>query len=459
MPISRLAKGLFALLLLTTCRPHRLSQVAFDQKTALAQEQAGWAALPKLLARIRPPKFPDRDFPIASYGAVGNGQADNRAAFAQAIAACHAAGGGRVVVPPGDYLVNGPIGLRSRVNLHLQKGATVRFGTDPAHYLPVVKVRWEGTVCYNYSPLVYAYQQQDIAITGQGTLDGQTEGTWSRWKKDNDGQNQEVTKKIIRQMGQDGVPEAQRVFGQGHYLRPTLVEFYECQNILLEGFTAKSSPFWTIHPVFCRNLTVRGLTIRPGTTNDDGIDPDSCTDVLIEHCDIETDDDPISLKAGRDQDAWNRPGTRGVVVRHCKLSSKVGNAFCIGSEMSGGVEQVYIEDCHSPTAPNGLNFKCNLDRGGRIRQVYARNLTFGHCQNHGLLFQMDYHGYRGGNFPPDFQEFYLANLRFGQVGKVGVKIVGVAAQPIRRVLLRQVTVAQVPQPTEVKYANQVVTVE
>ena len=109
-------------------------------------------------------------------------------------------------------------------------------------------------------------------------------------------------------MGESGVPETERVFGEGYKLRPTLLEFYGCEGVLLEGFRAQQSPFWTIHPVFSKNITIRNLTIHHGTTNDDGIDPDSCEDVLIENCDINTDDDPISIKAGRDQDAWNRKG-------------------------------------------------------------------------------------------------------------------------------------------------------
>jgi polygalacturonase len=425
----------------------------WDLKTALEQEKAGWASVPKILEKIKSPIFANKILNIKDFGGIADGKTDAKQAFERAIKTCHQGGGGKVLVPAGDYLVNGTITMLSNVNLHLEKGATIRFGTNPQDYLPVVKVRWEGTICYNYSPLIYAYQQENVAVTGEGTLDGQTEGWWSLWKKDNDGKNQDNDKKVLRQMGNDLLDENQRVFGENHYLRPSLIEFYECKNILLEDFTAKSSPFWTIHPVFSKNITIRNLTIRKGTTNDDGIDPDSCEDVLIENCDIDTDDDPIAIKAGRDNDAWDRQGTRNVVIKNCKFKSNVGNAFCIGSEMSGGVQNIFVENCQVSSTPNGINFKCNLDRGGSIKNVFVRNITFEHCKNVGVLFQMDYHSYRGGNFPPDFQQFYLSNLQFKTVEKIGIKISGVESKHIQNVLLSSIKVEKTPIQQEIKFTD------
>ncbi len=401
--------------------------------------------VPQILARIRPPQIPARTFAAEDFG---NLQADALRAIQAAIDTCHARGGGRVNVPTGQYLVRGPLELRSYVRLHVPEGCTLRFSTNPDDYLPVVKVRWEGTVCYNYSPFVRAHGQQHIALTGQGTLDGQADQFWHAWK-----QKQKADQQQLRQMGHEGVPDSLRVFGAGHYLRPSLIEFFECTNILLEDLTVRGSPFWTVHPVFSRHITIRGLTIRKGTTNDDGIDPDSCEDVLIEDCDIRTDDDPISIKAGRDQDAWQRPGTRRVVVRNCTLQSFVGNALCIGSEMSGGVERVFFEDCRILSTPNAFNFKCNLDRGGHIRQVYIRRLAADTCRDHGLLFQMDYHGYRGGQFPPDYEDLFLQDITIKQVGKVGFQVNGVAGSPIRRVWLERITVGQVPQVADIRFVE------
>jgi polygalacturonase len=446
----------FVSFLMLACQANKVAQQQeFDLKTARQQEKAGWASVPSILERIKVPIFQDKVFNIKDFGGVADGKTDNKKAFERAIKACNENGGGKVLVPKGNYIVHGAIHLLSNTNLYLEKEAVIRFGTNPQDYLPAVKVRWEGTVCYNYSPLIYAYQQENLAITGEGLLDGQTEGTWSLWKKDNNGKNQDNDKKILRQMGNDLISEDKRVFGENHYLRPSLIEFYECKNILLEGFTAKSSPFWTIHPVFSKNLTIRNLTIRKGTTNDDGIDPDSCEDVLIENCDIDTDDDPIAIKAGRDNDAWGRKGTQNVIVRNCKFKSNVGNAFCIGSEMSGGVQNVFVENCVTSDTPNGINFKCNLDRGGSIKNIFVRNMTFENCKNIGILFQMDYHSYRGGNYPPDFQQFYLNNLQFKKVGKIGMKIVGVEAKHIKNVLLANVKIEQMPQSEEIKFADNI----
>lgn len=444
-------------LIIFSCKTYENSASKnFDLKIALRQEMLVWKNISTILKQIKPPSFPDKVFNIQDFGGVADGKTDNKKVFDKVFQMCHKSGGGRVIVPAGNYLVNGPITLLSNTNLHLEKGAVIRFGTNPQNYLPVVKVRWEGTVCYNYSPLIYAYQQENLAITGEGTLDGQAEGTWSLWKKDNYGKNQDNDKKILRQMGNDLVPENQRIFGENHYLRPSFIELYECKNILLQDFTAKSSPFWTIHPVFSKNITIRNLTIRKGTTNDDGIDPDSCEDVLIENCDIDTDDDPIAIKAGRDNDAWNRQGTKNIIIRNCQFQSNVGNAFCIGSEMSGGVENIFVENCQVKNTSNGINFKCNLDRGGYIKNVFVRNMSFENCSNTGILFQMDYHGYRGGNYPPDFQDFYLSNLTFKKVKKTGVRITGVPSKPVRNVLLNNIQIRETPQLQEVKFTQNII---
>lgn len=419
-----------------------------------------------ILARIRPPVFPDRFFEVTTPES-----SDARPVIQQAIDDCHAAGGGTVRIAAGEYLCDGPLRLKSNVNLHLANGAVVRFGINPEQYAPLVKVRWEGTVCYNYSPLIYAYRQQNIAITGQGVFDGQAHLFWHAWKRGNDGNNQDKDKPVLRQMGAERVPESKRIFGNGfhdangdgqndgdgqpHFLRPDLLQLYECENILLEGFQAQGSPFWTIHPVFCKNVTIRSLCIGRGVTNDDGIDPDSCQDVLIENCTIHTDDDPIAIKAGRDQDAWNRPGSRNIVVRNCTVSSKVGNGFCIGSEMSGGVENVFVQNYCVLATDNGINFKCNLDRGGYIRNVHLQNIEIDSCARYGILFQMDYHSYRGGNFPPDFRRFRLRDITIQQAGKTGIRITGVESQPVRDVRMKNVRVASAPQATEIKFAKSI----
>ncbi len=399
------------------------------------QAKTGWQSLPTVLQAIRPPVFPDKTFDITAYGADKTGKAGCKAAIQQAIEACHAAGGGRVLLPPGQYRCDGPVHLRSNVNLHVTTGAYLRFDTVPQQYLPLVKVRWEGTVCWNYSPLIYAFQQKNIALTGGGTVDGQSLSYWKRWRA-----RQDPAKKRLRQMGNDTAPEADRRFGEGWWMRPSLVEFFECQNVLIEDITLRESPFWTTHPVFCKNVTIRKVKVIGGFLNDDGIDPDSCEDVLIEDCNIHTEDDAISIKAGRDQDAWQRPGTRNIVVRRCTLRTNVANAFCIGSELSGGVQQVFMEDCYIPGARYGFNVKTNLDRGGFVKNVFARNVKVDTCTETLVFFQTNYHSYRGGNFPTKFSDFYLQNIDCAFTDSTTIRLNGLPTAPIERIFMQKVTV-------------------
>lgn len=426
------------------------SEEGFTIEKAKQIEAEAWKTKPKeILARISPPIFPDKDFNILDYGAKNDSTFDSRKAILNAIDASHKAGGGRVVLPAGHWFSNGPIHLKSNVNLHISEGATLKFGTDSTKYTPLVKVRWEGTVCWNWSPQIYAFQQENIALTGKGTIDGNGR-TWSiEWRK-----LQKPDKKNLRQMGNDKVPEDERVFGNGHYLRPTLVEFYECKNILIEELTLKNSPFWTVHPVFSKNVTIKGLSIYGGYLNDDGIDPDSCEDVLIEDCYVETRDDAIAIKAGRDQDAWDRPKCKNIVVRNCRLNSGV-NSFCVGSEMSGGVEEVFVEDCHILYGRHGLNFKCNLDRGGQVQNIFMRNITIDSLRDAMFIFRMDYHGYRGNNFPTKFNDFFASNIQCAKVDSLPFKIVGVEAEPISRIYLGDITINKAGKESKIKYAREV----
>jgi polygalacturonase len=388
-----------------------------------------------VLARVRPPRFPGRDFDILRYGASGDGKTDCRAAFARAIAECNKAGGGRVVVPAGSYLSNGPIHLLSNVNLYVAEGATIRFGTNPADYMPCVLVRWESTRCYNYSPLVYAYKQENIAITGSGTLDGQAQTFWGKWK----GQ-QTPDQDALREMGAKGVPVENRVFGAGHYLRPCMCELYDCRNVLIEGVTMTSSPFWTMHPVFCTNVTVRRVHVLPGTTNDDGCDPDSSRDVLIEDCVFETADDHIAIKAGRDQDAWGGRPCENIVVRRCKGISTKANAYTIGSEMSGGVRNVFILDCTAGEVGNGvLNIKSNSDRGGIVENVWVRSVR-ADAGNYGIQLQTDYKGVTGHPYPTLYRNFHFEDVRVKTARRAGISSMGIAAKPIESVFLKDIDI-------------------
>lgn len=463
-----LLSGMACLLMACSSTPTPGDADNWTIQKARAELAQAWATQPEaILARIAPPAFPAVDYPITDYGARAGGDYDNHPSIKDAIAACHQGGGGRVLIPAGEWYCAGPVHLQSGVNLHLEEGAILRFSDQVEDYLPLVKVRWEGTVNWNYSPLIYAYQQTDIALTGTGEIDGNAREWSVEWRK-----QQKPDKKRLRQMGNDLVPEDQRVFGNGfldlngdgqddgygdgqpHWLRPSLVEFYECENVLIAELTLRNSPFWTVHPVFCRNVSIRGLRVYGGYLNDDGIDPDSCTDVLIEDCYIETKDDAISIKAGRDQDAWQRPPCRNILIRNCRLNSGV-NSFCVGSEMSGGVENVFVEDCHILNGKHGLNFKCNLDRGGQVQHIYLRNITIDTVREAMFIFRMDYHGYRGNNYPTKFNNFYATNIDCQVVLEKPFKIVGVESEPVQRVYLGDITVQQAGQTSELAFAKAV----
>lgn len=395
----------------------------------------------RILSRIHPPPFPNATFNIEHYGAHGEGTSDSRPAIVKAIAECHAAGGGRVIVPAGRYLANGPLHLRSNVNLHLEEGATILFGTNPKDYLPLVLVRWESTRCYNYSPLLYANGQENIAITGTGTLDGQAQKFWGEWKS-----KQKFDQDLIRAMGTSKVPLEQRVFGEEHFLRPTLCEFYECKNVLIEGVTFKESPFWTIHPVFCTNVTVRKVRVEPGTTNDDGCDPDSCRDVLIEDCVFHTADDNIAIKAGRDQDAWGDRPCENIVIRRC---TSVNRSYAIGSEMSGDVRNVFILDCKVGNVTTAaIDIKCNSDRGGTVENVWVRGLRVESC-SFCIRLSTDYKGITGHPYPSLFRNFNFEDIACQAATQVGIAALGEATKPITDIHLKNITIEKAARDTAI----------
>ena len=366
---------------------------------------SGWDSVPAILSRIKPPEFPKRDFDITKFGAVADEAKDSSDAIAQAIARCNEAGGGRVVIPPGVF-ATGAIHLKSKVNLHVSSGATLKFSRDPRRYLPVVYTRWEGTECLNYSPFVYAYQQDNIAITGTGTLDGQAGCEhWWPWKGRagcgwSKGQvSQENARNTLMQMGEKDVPLADRKFGEGHFLRPAFVQPVRGKNILIEGVTIVNSPMFEINPVMCNNVTVRDVKIASHGPNNDGCDPDSCIDVLIENCVFDTGDDCIAIKSGRNRDGRRlaRP-SENIVIRNCRMKDGHGGVT-IGSEMSGGVRNVFAEHCvmDSPHLNEALRFKTNAMRGGFIENIFARDLTIGEIAD--AIVHIDFNYEEGPNGP------------------------------------------------------------
>jgi polygalacturonase len=386
----------------------------------------GWDLVPQILGRIVPPTFPDRDFDITKFGAVRDG-ADCTEAIRRSIEACSGAGGGRVVVPAGRF-VTGAVHLRSNVNLHLSREATLAFSRDPRHYLPAVLTRFEGTELMNYSPFIYAFDQTNVAITGEGTLDGQANNEyWWPWKGSAEygwkkgAPNYNASRQRLLEMGERNVPVAQRVFGEGDYFRPQFIQPYRCRNVLIEGVRIVNSPMWELHPVLCHNVTIRGVTIVSHGPNNDGCDPESCRDVLIDHCVFDTGDDCIAIKSGRNGDGrrLNVP-SENIIVRGC--------------EISGGCWNVFAYDCHmdSPRLDRALRLKNNAMRGGVLHDIYMRNVTVGQVSDSVLSIDFYYEEGDKGPFTPVARDIEVRNVT-SRKSPYGVYLRGFANAPIENV--------------------------
>jgi polygalacturonase len=406
--------GVFTSLLPAASAAQRQSRSNRRPRAARAGVVIGWNAVPSILARIRAPKFPARDFPITDFGARAGGDFDNTEAIRKAIEACNRAGGGRVVVPAGVFMT-GAVRLKSNVNLHVSEGATLKFFDDPAKFLPVVYTRWEGTELMNYSPFIYAFEQQNIAVTGKGTLDGgASDENWWKWARREGSQPAPASADVrrLREMGNSNVPVRERVFGAGHYLRPPFIEPYRCRNILIEGVTIVNSPFWEVHPTLSENVTVRGLNIRSHGPNNDGCDPESSKDVLIEDCIFDTGDDCIAIKSGRDDDG-RRVGvaSENIIVRNCTMKDGHGGVV-IGSEISGDCRNVFVEDCKmdSPNLDRALRFKSNAIRGGVLENVFMRNVEVGRVSEAILTIDLLYDTGDKGPFKPVVRNVQIENV-------------------------------------------------
>jgi polygalacturonase len=397
-----------------------------------------WSQIDAIVAGIESPRIPRRDFRVADLGGVPDGRTDALPAIRAAIEKASAAGGGRVILSMGTWLSNGPVHLRSRIELHLEDGARLLFSPDPAHYLPVVKTRWEGTEVMTYSPLVYARDVEDVAITGPGTIDGNEQSGFHAWHP-----KAESDFRRLRRMGFDGVPLAQRVFGEGTHLRPPLVQVFGGRRVLLEGYTARHSPFWVNHLVYVDHATVRGLRVDSRFPNNDGVDVDSSRNVLVERCTFTTGDDSVVIKSGRDKDGRDiaRPSER-VVVRDNDMGGEDGIA--LGSEMSGGIRHVYFTDNVLRSGASAIRFKANLDRGGTVEDVGVRNFKVGSFKTL-FWFQLDYPSELGGHFPARYRRIVFENFEVADVGTL-LEVHAPREAPLTDVLLKDVRVASAKTP-------------
>ena len=385
---------------------------------------------------IQLPKIAERQFLITSFGAKTTATAaQNQKAINKVISLVSKKGGGKVIIPKGTWNT-GAIELKSHVNLVLEEGATLHFAFEPKLY-PLVRTSWEGLACWNYSPCIYAYKATDIAITGKGTIDGGgNNDTFWQWNgSPRFGYKEGVTKESqklgsrskLLKMAEDGVPFDERKFGMGYGLRPQLVNMVHCERILIKDVKMINSPFWVIHPLLSKNITVDGVYVWNEGPNGDGCDPEACENVLIQNCVFHTGDDCIAIKSGRNNDGrlWNQP-SKNIIIRNCKMEDGHGGVV-IGSEISGGCENVYAENCvmDSPHLERILRIKTNNCRGGQVQNINMRNVIVGQCKEAVVKINLDYERkeicYRG--FEPIVNNVNVENVTC-QKSDYGVLIIG-----------------------------------
>ena len=395
---------------------------------------------------IKVPAFPNKDFYVTQFhdGKAG----DISEAIRKAIAACHDAGGGRVVIPKGKWRT-GKVHFKSNVNLHLEKDARLTFSSDPKDYLPAVQSSWEGFECFNYSPLVYAFECENVAITGEGTLEADME-TWEKWME-RPPAHMEALKKLYT-FTSTNVPVGQRQMAEGgNHLRPQFIQFNRCKNVLIENIRIRNSPLWTIHLFLSESVVVRGIDIYAHGHNNDGIDPECTRNLLVEDCRFDQGDDAIAIKSGSNHDGWrlNRP-SENIVVRNCTVIEG-HQLVAIGSELSGGVRNVYVHDCRfeANTDPYHLLYiKTNRRRGGFVENITMENIEASGAKFGVLGIETDVL-YQWRKLVPAYEERLTTirgiTVRNVKIGKTATpfRIFGDKDKPVKDVLLEDIMIGTV----------------
>ena len=401
-----------------------------------------WSKRDEIFKRIKPPVFSEKTYNIVDFGAIGDGTTDCTENIKNAIVTCSDSGGGVVLVPEGTFLT-GAIYLKSNVNLHIIKGATLLFSKDYKKYLPVVRTRFEGNDLMNYSPFIYSLDEENIAVTGKGTIDGNADTlTWWPWKANrkfgwNEGSpNQLSDRDSLLKMSDEHVPIEKRVFGEGHNLRPNFVQFINCKNILIDGITILRSPMWELNPILSSNITIKNVTITSPGPNNDGFDPESCKDVLVDSCFFKTGDDCIAIKSGREEDGRrdNTP-SENIIIQNCEMQDGHGGV-AIGSEISGGCRYVFVENCkmNSPDLDRALRIKTNSLRGGTIENIYMRNVQVGEVREAVLMINFYYEQGDAGNHVPIVRNVFMDNVT-SQKSKYAFYIKGYKRSPVENIFI------------------------
>ncbi|WP_460685719.1 glycoside hydrolase family 28 protein [Niabella aquatica] len=387
-------------------------------------------------------------FSIIDFGAVEGDKKKNSEAIARAIDKASSMGGGTVIIPKGEWLT-GKVHLKSNVNLHIEKDAVLLFSEDPEDYLPAVHSTWEGMECYNYSPLIYAYQCKNIAITGEGEIKAQMD-TWKQWFTRPSGHMQSIKRLYNLAWERSPVEQRQMVNDTAH-LRPQFIQFNRCENVLLEGIKITNSPFWTIHPYLCKNVVIRKVQVYAHGHNNDGVDPEMSQNVLIEDCVFDQGDDAIAIKSGRNPEGWRlKTPSKNIVIRNCVV--KNGHQLvAIGSELSGGIENVFVDNCKVNDGAKLMHLlfiKTNERMGGYVKNIYMNNVQSGKIDLGILGIETDVL-YQWRTLVPTYekrltpiQDVFLTNISAANVQFIS-RILGQAALPVKNISLQNVTAANV----------------
>lgn len=359
-------------------------------------------------------------FNVRDYGAIGDGHAKDTAALQRAVDAAVAAGGGTVEVPAGRYLT-GSIHLGDHVTLDLAAGSVLLYSADPKDS-PLVESRWEDTTAWTHGPLIYANGKHDIAVTGRGTLNGQGENWWWRAGR-NDPKQPERSQQARARMAAWRALEAKIEAGYqakeadfaeaAEAIRPTLVEFVHCQNVDVDGVTLTDSPMWHLHPLYCENVVVHGVTFNSWGPNGDGIDVDSVRNMRISDCFFRTGDDCIVIKSGRDNDGRRiHAPTEFITITNCVMYEGHG-AIVIGSETSGDIRDITASNIVAKGTDRGIRIKSMRGRGGVVENVTCDNFVIDGATHEAIEITLLY----GASKPeplsertPIFRNFAMSHL-------------------------------------------------
>lgn len=399
-----------------------------------------------ILHRIRKPTFPVRERTLNVRALTT--ASDARTVIQGAIDEFARDGGGTVHLAAGEWIINGPLRLKSNIRLDLEEGAEVLFSDNPDHYLPPVLTRWEGTETFGYSPFIYSYQAHNVAITGAGRI-GVRSSESPRWRS-----FEALNQWELRRSGRSGEPVYDRVHDEDGALAPSLIQFFGCSSVLVEGITTSDAPFWGIHLVYSHDVTIRGVTIQSKRVNNDGIDIDSSDHVLVERCVFETGDDCVAIKSGRDLDGRSIGNpSESIVIRDCAMRHGGSAALALGSEMSGGIRGVYLYNCSIRNVDTVIDVKSNLDRGGVVERVRAWNLSVDTCNT---FFEVTtvYHGYAGGHFVPTLRDISISDSAVAQA-KLGLQIKGASESPVTDIFLSDIVIRDCDVPSRVSNALRV----